>query len=84
MSPGELRPRGGEAARTAIVEIKAVWEDLHGPWRPGGWQEPLRKSPVVEAKEFHPPEGIRQPLQGRLLTSLACETLAQARRVLGR
>jgi len=80
----ELRSRGGEPARTAIVELCSVRVDLDGPWRPGGWQEPLRGVWVLEVREVHAPEGVRQPLHWILLTSLPCTTLAEARRVVGR
>lgn len=84
LSTVELRARPGEAARTAIVELKARRLDLDGPWRPGGWKEPLRNITVLEVKEVDPPEGIKKPLHWRLLTSLPCQTLVQAQRVVGR
>lgn len=84
LSTVELRARGGEPARTACVQIKAVRVALDGPWRPGGWQAPLPNITVVEVREVNPPDGIKEPLHWRLLTSLACETLAQAQRVVGR
>jgi hypothetical protein len=84
VSTVELRSRGGEPARTAIVEIKATRVDLDGPWRPGGWKQPLRQITVVEVKEIDPPEGIKEPLRWRLLSSLPCQSLVQARRVVGR
>lgn len=80
----EVRSRGGEAARTAIVELRSVQVDLDGPWRPGGWQEPLRGVWVVEVKEVHAPEGLKEPLHWVLLGSLPCRTLAEARRIVGR
>ena len=80
----ELRSRGGEAARTAIVELRGVQVDLDGPWRPGGWQGPLRGVWVVEVQEVHAPEGVEEPLHWVLLTSLPCRTLAEARRIVGR
>jgi len=80
----ELRSRGGEPARTAIVELRSVQVDLDGPWRPGGWQEPLRGVTVLEVREVHTPEGVREPLHWILLTSLPCLTLAQARQIVGR
>lgn len=84
MSTVELRSRGGEPARTAVVALKARCVDLDGPWRPGGWQEPLRQITVLEIKEIDAPSGIKEPLHWRLLTSLACQTLAQAQRVVRR
>jgi hypothetical protein len=80
----ELRSRGGEAARTAIVELRSVEVDLDGPWRPGGWQEPLRKVTVLEVREMDAPEGVSEPLHWVLLTSLACQSLSEARRIVGR
>jgi hypothetical protein len=80
----ELRSRGGEPARTAIVEFRSVQVDLDGPWRPGGWQEPLRGVWAVEVREVYAPEGVAEPLYWILLTSLPCRTLAQTRRVVGR
>jgi hypothetical protein len=79
----ELRSRGGEPARTAIVELRSVQVDLDGPWRPGGWQEPLRGVTVVEVQEVNAPEGVKEPLHWVLLTSWPCRTLAEARRIVG-
>lgn len=79
-----LRSRGGEVARTAIVELRRVRVDLDGPWRPSGWQEPLRGVWVLEVREVDAPEGVTEPLHWILLTSLPCRSLAEARRVLGR
>jgi hypothetical protein len=84
LSAVELGSRGGEAARTAVVEIKATRVDLDGTWRPGGYKAPLREITVVEVKEVNPPEEIREPLHWRLLTSLDCRSLVQAQRVIGR
>jgi len=80
----ELRSRGGEAARTAIVELRGVQVDLDGPWRPGGWQEPLRGVWVVVVQEVHAPEEVKEPIHWVLLSSLPCRNLAEARRIVGR
>jgi len=80
----EVRSRGGEPARTAIVELRSVQVDLDGPWRPGGWQEPLRGVRALEVQEVDAPEGVKEPLHWVLLTSLPCDTLAEARRIVGR
>ena len=80
----ELRSRAGEAARTAIIEFRSVQVDLDGPWRPGGWQPPLRGVWVVEVQEVHAPEGVKEPLHWVLLTSLPGRSLAEARRIVGR
>ena len=79
----ELRARPDQPARTAIVELRSVQVDLDGPWRPGGWQEPLRGVWALEVREVDAPEGVEEPLHWILLTSLPCRTLAQARRVVG-
>lgn len=79
-----LRSRAGQPARTAVVELRAVRVDLDGPWRPGGWQNPLRDVGVVEVKEVHAPEGVKAPLHWILLTSLPCATLAEVQRIVGR
>ena len=80
----ELRARGSQPARTAVVELRSLSVGLEGPWRPGGWQPALEGVTVVEVREVHPPEGVAEPLHWILLTSLPCGTLAQARRIVGR
>ena len=80
----ELRARPGQPARTARVELRTVQVDLDGPWRPGGWQEPLPGVTALEVREVQVPETIRQPLHWFLLTSLSCSTQAQGQRVVGR
>jgi hypothetical protein len=79
----EVRARGSEPARTAVVEMSALRVDLDGPWRPSGWQAPLRGVWVLEVREKDAPEGVKEPLHWILLTSLPCETLTAARRVVG-
>jgi len=79
----EIRARGGQPARAARVEVRSVRVDLDGPWRPGGWQEPLRDMGVIEVREVSVPEGVREPLHWRLLTSLPCATWTQVQRVVG-
>ena len=80
----ELRSRGGEPARTAMVELRGVQVDLDGPWRPEGCLEPLRGVWALEVREVDAPEGVEEPLHWILLTSLSCRTLAEAQRVVGR
>jgi len=80
----ELRARPGQAARTAIVEVRAARVDLDGPWRLGGWQPPLRGLWAVEVKEVDAPAGVQEPLHWILLTSLPCQSWAAAQRVVGR
>lgn len=80
----ELRARPGQAARTAIVEIRSVCVDLDGPWRPGGWQDPLCGIWALEVSEVHAPEEVKEPLHWLLLTSLPCRSWSEARRVVGR
>lgn len=79
----EVRSRGGQPARTAIVEMRSVRVDLDGPWRPGGWQPPLKGVGVIEVTEVHAPEGVKEPLHWVLLTSLPCATWRQVQRVVG-
>jgi hypothetical protein len=80
----DLRTRGGQPARTAIVQVRAVRVDLDGPWRPGGWQAPLAGVWALEVREVDAPEGVKEPLHWLLLTSLACTSFVQAQRVVGR
>lgn len=79
----ELRARPGQAARTAIVEVRAVRVDLDGPWRLSGWQPPLAGLWAVEVREVHAPAGVKQPLHWVLLTSLDCAGWAAVQRVVG-
>jgi hypothetical protein len=78
-----VRGRGSQAARQAVVAMRSVRVDLDGPWRPGGWQAPLRDIGAVEVIEIHPAEGVKEPLHWILLTSLPCITWSQAQRVVG-
>ena len=80
----ELRARGSQPARTAVVDLRSLSVGLAGPWRPGGWQPALEGVTVVEVREIHPPEGVAEPLHWILLTSLPGTTLAQVRRIVGR
>lgn len=80
----ELRARPGQAARTAIVQIRAMGMDLDGPWRPGGWQPELRGLWALEVREVDAPEGVKEPLHWILLTSLPCTSWAAVQRVVGR
>lgn len=79
-----VRACGGQPARTAIVELRSRRVDLDGSWRPGGRQPPLRDVGVMEVREVQVPEGVKEPLHWKLLTSLPCATPAQAQRVVGR
>jgi len=80
----KLRARPGQAARTAIVQIRAMQIDLDGPWRVGGWQPELRGLWAVEVREVHAPETVKEPLHWILLTSLPCPSWAAVQRVVGR
>ena len=80
----EVRSRAGQPSRTAIVELRSMRVDLEGPWRPGGWQEELKGVWVVEVKEVHAPEGVKEALHWILLTSLCCGSKAEIQRVVGR
>lgn len=79
----EVRARGSQPARTAIVELRSIQVDLDGPWRPAGWQGPLQGVGVVEVKEVQAPEGVKEPLHWILLTSLPCATRVEVQRVVG-
>jgi len=79
----EVRARRGQPARTAIVQVRSVRVDLDGPWRPKGWQPPLREVTVVEVKEVHAGAGIKKPLHWILLSSLPAGKLVEAQRVIG-
>jgi hypothetical protein len=80
----QIRSRPGQSERTATVELRAVRVDLDGPWRPGGWQDPLPGVTALEVREIQCPEGVKEPLYWLLLTSLPATTLAQAQRIVGR
>jgi len=66
------------------VQVRAVRVDLSGPWRPGGWREPLANIYAVEVCEVHSPETVKEPLNWVLLTSLSSRTWAQVQRIIGR
>jgi len=83
LSTVEVRARGGQPARTAMVQLRSVRVALDGPWRPDGWQPPLPDVGVVEVREVQAPASVKEPLHWILLTSLPCATLAQAQRVVG-
>ena len=74
-----LRARPGQPSRTANIEVRAVSVMIRGPWRPGGQQAPLRLN-VVQASEARPSPAAN-PLHWVLLTTWACETFDDARKV---
>jgi len=76
----DLRARPGQRARQAQVAVRACVVRLRGPWRPGGWLEPLTIH-VVEAVEIDTPEGV-EPIHWVLLTDWPVETFEQAMRVI--
>ena len=78
----ELRARPDQASRTATCEIRTVVVDLDGPWRPGGWQPPLKSITAIEVREINGPKDGE--LHWILLTSLACSTGVEIQRVVGR
>lgn len=80
----EVRARPDQPARVAACEIRAITVDLDGPWRPGGWQDPLKGLTAIEVREMDAPEGAKEPLRWILLTSLSCKTWNEIRRVIGR
>ena len=79
-----VRARGDQPARTAIVELRSLGVTIDGPWRPGGWTDPLQKLSVVEVREIDVPEGVKEPLLWILLTSLRSQTLSEVKRIAGR
>jgi transposase-like protein/transposase Tn5 family protein len=79
----EVRARSGQPARAAQVELRSVRVDLDGPWRPGGWQSPLKDVGIVEVREVNAPAGVKEPLHWVLLTSRPCATRAEAQQVVG-
>jgi hypothetical protein len=81
--PVAVRARGGQPARTALVEVRSGRVELAGPWRPGGWQEPLSNVGVIEVAEISAPVGVPEPLRWLLLTSLPGGTWAEVQRVVG-
>jgi hypothetical protein len=80
----EVRARGDQAGRAATCEVRALSVDLSGPWRPGGWQPPLKGLNAIEVREINAPLGVKEPLHWILLTSLPCQTWSQIRRIIGR
>jgi hypothetical protein len=79
----EMRARPGAAARRTRVQLSCTTAGFSGPWRPGGQQEDLAALQVLEVKEIEAPTGV-EPLRWILLTPLACSSLTQARRIVGR
>jgi hypothetical protein len=78
----ELRSRPGQAARTAMVEVRTAAVNSKGPYRPGGYQPNLPLY-VVEVCEVDPPEGV-EPLHWIWLTSLPCGRWVEVKRIIGR
>src|SRR4029077_15360117 len=75
----ELRARPGQAARTAVVQVRSGTVALHGPERPGGKLEDFTLQ-VVEGRELGAPAGV-EPLHWLLLTSRPCQKWAQVQRI---
>lgn len=78
----QLRAREGMAAREVTLDLRSVAATLRGTWRPGGKLPPLTLN-VVEAREVGAPEG-QEPIHWVLLTSLPCQRLVEARRIIAR
>jgi len=78
----ELRARPGQAARTAVVQVRCLQVTLQGPYRGGLRRESLTVH-AIEVGESSPPEGV-QGLSWILLTSLPCERWSEIQRVVGR
>jgi hypothetical protein len=77
----ELRARPGTAARTAVVEVRALQVRLRGPYRAGQKMADFTVN-AIEVCESSPPEAVT-PLRWVLLTSLPCERWSQVQRVIG-
>src|SRR5262249_20391414 len=78
----EVRSRGGQPARTALLEVRACAVTVQGPWRPGGQQPDLWLN-VLEAREVDMPAGV-EPLHWLLLTTLPCTRWVEVRRIVAR
>ncbi len=78
----EVRARGGQPARTALVKVRSCPVKLQGPWRPGG-RQPDFSLKVVEAREVDAPPGV-EPLYWLLLTTLPCTRWVEVRRIVAR
>jgi len=76
----DLRARPGQAARRAQVVVRTCTVRLRGPWRPGGWLDPLTVN-VVEAREIDAPQGV-EPIRWVLLTDWPVGKFEQAMRVI--
>jgi len=78
----KLRARPGQAARTALVQVRTGTVRVKGPERRGGGPAELIFN-VVEVDEVRAPAEV-EPLHWLLLTSLPCTRWAQAQRIVGR
>jgi hypothetical protein len=77
----ELRTRGDSPKRIARVDVKSAAVTLRGPWRPGGRLAPFEVN-VVLVEEIGGPAG--EAIHWLLLTSLPCQSFAEARRIVAR
>lgn len=75
----DLRARPGVAARTAQVELRALPVSIRPKRESRSSWAPLETG-IVEVREVDPPAGA-EPVHWVLLTSWACATFAEARRV---
>lgn len=76
----DLRARPGQAAREAMVAVRACTVTVRPPWRPGA-SVPPRSLQVVEAREVNAPAGV-EPIHWVLLTNWPCKTWKQALRAI--
>jgi len=67
--------------REVEQEIRAAKVELKAPWRKPGWKLPSLKVWVLSALEKNPPKG-QDPVCWKLITSLAIESLSDAKEVL--
>jgi hypothetical protein len=78
----KLRARPGQAARTAVVEVRTGRVQAQGPERRGGPRPALRLQ-VVEVREVGAPAGV-EALHWLLLSSLPCTSWGQVQRIVRR
>jgi len=77
-----LRARPGVAARTALLEVRAVSKVIEPPRRDYARHFALPMG-LVEVREVDPPDDVTEPIHWLLVTSWPCATFDQARRVVG-
>jgi len=79
----ELRTRPNSPARVAQLAVRQAQVTLRGVWRPDG-PRPNLSLQVLEVVEVDPPPHVQEPIHWLLLTSLATDSFASVRRIIGR